>query len=92
MELARLWRDARYRLQALRGFIGTCVHANVCSQGLDLPLRIDQLIGKQTQCLARRCWQTGLLTSHDQAFDIVNARLDQRPSGRRYQTHQDARA
>ena len=71
--MTRLRRDAGDRLKALRIFIGLGVCADVCSQILDLSLRIDQLIGEQAQGLVRRCGQVRLLTSNNQTLDVVDA-------------------
>ena len=61
------------RLQAQRGVIGASFCANVCGQGFDLLLRVDQLIGEQVQGLARWRGQIGPVTCHDQALDVMTA-------------------
>jgi hypothetical protein len=70
--VARLRRDAGDRLQALCGFVGPRIRADVCGQSLDLLLRVDQLIGEQVQSLARWRGPIGPVTCRDQALDVVN--------------------
>ena len=73
MQVARLWRDARDCLQALRILIGLGIRADVSCQIFDLLLGIDQLIRKQAQGFASGFWQTGLFAGNDQPIDIVYA-------------------
>ena len=65
--------------------------ATVCGQVLNLLLRVDQLIGQQVQGLARRRWQIGPVTCHEQAFDVMNAFGDDTWRGVRACPHETLR-